>query len=157
VSGDGRAGATAPTTTDVVSEAAMDAARSAGFLPDSLGGYYDLRAALAAAFPHLLAAWIDGHAKAGGAVQIAEIRARWARVDAALPLHFDGPDEGDMECIVRDAKGAFFASAGHVVDSDWRADADATAIAAAPDDIAWLCAEVERLRAALTRLGGAHE
>lgn len=96
--GDGRAGATAPTTTD----------------------------------------------------RLAEIEARWLKATPG-PWEVDGglvySPEHPTVCQMFNRWDEDFDN--HVANGD--------ALAAAPDDVAWLCAEVERLRAALTRLGGAHE
>jgi hypothetical protein len=63
LSGDGRAGATAPTTKVIVSREAVDAF-DRGEVDAVHGGVSSWRGqiaeGLAAAWPHLLAAWIDG-------------------------------------------------------------------------------------------------
>jgi hypothetical protein len=110
---------------------------------------------------------VSGDGRAGATApttdQLVEIEARWAHVHPNGWQHEVGAHEGHdwPVCFLgSDADGTNHqVTMNHVPASQYYCDAaaDAEAIAAAPSDIAWLCTEVERLRAALTRLGGAHE
>ncbi len=77
--------------------------------------------------------------------RLEEIRARWAAVKSKAPWHVD-----ETGAAVLSADGSTVAT--HSVDGWWAGSGpqlqpeDATAIAAAPDDVAWLIAEIERLR-----------
>jgi hypothetical protein len=77
--------------------------------------------------------------------RLEEIRARWKAVRSATPWHTD-----ETGAAVVAADGTTVAT--HSVDGWWAGSGpqlhpeDAAAIAAAPEDVAWLVAEIERLR-----------
>lgn len=80
--------------------------------------------------------------------RLAQIRRRWEHVASPTPWRVD-PDSGGG--VVLAADGTTVAT--HSVDGWWAGSGpqlqpeDAEAIAHAPEDVAWLIAEIERLRA----------
>lgn len=82
--------------------------------------------------------------------RLAEIRARWAEATPG-PWVRERADWQNIVCRAVPARGPgrHIAGVGGSSALGHNGNADAAAIAAAPEDVAWLLAEVERLRALL--------